>query len=75
MNDDAPLSTVFAWNILVNAFYLPVCRAVAGLVKDADMTSQGTLLGAPVSDWLGPRMALVLGVTLQAIVGFILSGA
>lgn len=57
ISDDAPLSTTFGWNVLINVFYLP-----------------GTLLGAPVSDWLGPRMALVTGVTLQAIVGFILSG-
>jgi MFS family permease len=34
----------------------------------------GTMLGAPVSDWLGPRYALALGVTLQAIVGFIMAG-
>ncbi|KAH8903441.1 major facilitator superfamily transporter [Coniochaeta sp. PMI_546] len=34
----------------------------------------GTMLGAPVSDWLGPRYALALGVTLQAVVGFIMAG-
>jgi hypothetical protein len=34
----------------------------------------GTMLGAPVSDWLGPRYALALGVFLQAIVGFIMAG-
>lgn len=30
----------------------------------------GTILGAFVSDWIGPRYTLALGVTLQAIVGF-----
>ncbi|KAI3400344.1 hypothetical protein diail_3361 [Diaporthe ilicicola] len=34
----------------------------------------GTMLGAPVSDWLGPRYALALGVCLQAVVGFIMAG-
>jgi MFS family permease len=34
----------------------------------------GTMLGAPFSDWLGPRYALAIGVTLQAIVGFIMAG-
>ncbi|KAK0709508.1 major facilitator superfamily domain-containing protein [Lasiosphaeria miniovina] len=33
----------------------------------------GTMLGAPVSDWIGPRYALAIGVTLQAIVGFIMA--
>jgi len=33
----------------------------------------GTMLGAPVSDWIGPRYALALGVTLQGIVGFIMA--
>ncbi|KAF4962608.1 hypothetical protein FSARC_9386 [Fusarium sarcochroum] len=55
--DDAPLTTVFGWNTVVNMFYLP-----------------GTLLGAFVSDWIGPRYTLILGVTLQAIVGFIMAG-
>lgn len=30
----------------------------------------GTIIGAFVSDWIGPRYCLALGVTLQAIVGF-----
>ncbi|KAK3303272.1 major facilitator superfamily domain-containing protein [Chaetomium strumarium] len=34
----------------------------------------GTMLGAPVSDFLGPRYALAGGVTLQAVVGFIMAG-
>ncbi|TQN64194.1 Glycerophosphocholine permease GIT4 [Colletotrichum shisoi] len=34
----------------------------------------GTMLGAPASDWLGPRYALALGVCLQAVVGFIMAG-
>ncbi|KAJ4244121.1 glycerophosphoinositol permease [Fusarium falciforme] len=55
--EDAPLTTVFGWNTVVNMFYLP-----------------GTLIGAFVSDWIGPRYTLALGVTLQAIVGFIMAG-
>ncbi|KAK0707435.1 major facilitator superfamily domain-containing protein [Lasiosphaeris hirsuta] len=34
----------------------------------------GTMLGAPISDWIGPRYALAIGVSLQAIVGFIMAG-
>ncbi|KAF4461793.1 GIT1-Glycerophosphoinositol transporter also able to mediate low-affinity phosphate trans [Fusarium albosuccineum] len=34
----------------------------------------GTILGAFVSDWIGPRYTLALGVTLQGIVGFIMAG-
>lgn len=32
------------------------------------------MLGAPASDWLGPRYALALGVFLQAIIGFVMAG-
>lgn len=35
----------------------------------------GTVFGAFVSDWIGPRYTLALGVTLQAIIGFIMAGA
>ncbi|KYK54469.1 hypothetical protein DCS_06427 [Drechmeria coniospora] len=55
--DDAPLTTVFGWNTVINIFYLP-----------------GTLIGAFVSDWIGPKYTLVLGVTSQALVGYILAG-
>ncbi|KAF3001099.1 hypothetical protein E8E14_006055 [Neopestalotiopsis sp. 37M] len=34
----------------------------------------GTMIGAPISDRLGPRYTLALGVGLQAIVGFIMAG-
>ncbi|TDZ35445.1 Glycerophosphodiester transporter GIT2 [Colletotrichum spinosum] len=33
----------------------------------------GTMLGAPASDFFGPRYALAIGVFLQAIVGFIMA--
>ncbi|QPG93500.1 hypothetical protein C2857_000208 [Epichloe festucae Fl1] len=55
--DDAPLTTVFGWNTVVNLFYLP-----------------GTTIGSFVSDKLGPKYTLVLGVTVQSIVGFIMAG-
>ena len=32
------------------------------------------MLGAPISDWLGPRYALAAGVLAQAIIGFIMAG-
>ncbi|KAI0386541.1 MFS general substrate transporter [Hypomontagnella monticulosa] len=34
----------------------------------------GTMIGAPISDRLGPRYTLILGQVLQAIVGFIMAG-
>ncbi|KAI1263212.1 MFS general substrate transporter [Xylariaceae sp. FL1019] len=34
----------------------------------------GTLIGAPVSDKIGPRYTLILGFCLQAVVGFIMAG-
>lgn len=34
----------------------------------------GSSLGAFVSDWLGPRNALAVGVLVQGIIGFIMSG-
>ncbi|KAI1777042.1 MFS general substrate transporter [Hypoxylon cercidicola] len=34
----------------------------------------GTMIGAPVSDRLGPRNTLILGQVLQAVVGFIMAG-
>lgn len=34
----------------------------------------GTMIGAFVSDWLGPKYTLVLGVLLQSVVGFIMAG-
>jgi len=54
---NAPFSTIFGWNTVINLFYIP-----------------GTMLGAPVSDLIGPRYTLALGVSLQAIVGFIMAG-
>lgn len=35
----------------------------------------GSVLGAFVSDWIGPRYALAGGVTAQAVIGFIMAGA
>lgn len=34
----------------------------------------GALIGAFVSDWIGPKYALVAALTAQAVVGFIMSG-
>ncbi|KAK5074667.1 glycerophosphoinositol permease [Lithohypha guttulata] len=35
----------------------------------------GAFFGAFLSDWIGPRLGLVIGVTLQGIVGFAMTGA
>ncbi|OQU97432.1 hypothetical protein CLAIMM_03363 [Cladophialophora immunda] len=34
----------------------------------------GSFVGAFLSDWIGPKNSLVIGVTLQGIIGFIMSG-
>jgi len=34
----------------------------------------GSLIGAPISDWIGPKYCLVIGVTLQGTIGFIMTG-
>jgi MFS family permease len=55
----APLWKSLAWNILINFFYMPGCLAGAFV---ADLPS------------MGPKKTLCIGVTLQAIVGFIMAG-
>ncbi|PHH59987.1 hypothetical protein CDD81_2221 [Ophiocordyceps australis] len=54
--DDAPLTTIFGWNTVINVFYLP-----------------GTILGAWVSDKLGPKNTLIIGVCAQSIIGYIMA--
>jgi len=34
----------------------------------------GAMLGGPFSDYIGPRYALAIGVTIQAVIGFIMAG-
>ncbi|MCJ1463858.1 hypothetical protein MMC07_002467 [Pseudocyphellaria aurata] len=57
LGKSAPLWKTFAWNTLLNTFYLP-----------------GAVGGAFLSDWIGPRRALALGVCLQGLVGFLMTG-
>lgn len=54
---DAPLTTIFGWNTVINIFYLP-----------------GTIIGAFVSDWIGPKYTLIGGVLVQSVVGYIMAG-
>lgn len=54
---EAPLTTIFGWNTVLNLFYIP-----------------GTMIGAPISDRLGPRYTLILGFLTQSVVGFIMAG-
>jgi hypothetical protein len=55
----APLWKSLAWNILINFFYLPGCLAGAFV---ADLPS------------MGPKRTLAIGVSAQAVVGFIMAG-
>jgi MFS family permease len=34
----------------------------------------GAMLGGPVSDWIGPKYTLIVGVTLQALIGYTMAG-
>jgi MFS family permease len=34
----------------------------------------GSFIGAFISDWIGPKYSLILGVTLQGTIGFIMTG-
>ncbi|CVK95466.1 related to GIT1-Glycerophosphoinositol transporter also able to mediate low-affinity phosphate trans [Fusarium mangiferae] len=78
----------FLYNFSSYAFGIYSSSILAGIYGDgANLTTvfgwntvinmfylPGTLIGAFVSDWIGPRYTLILGVTLQAIVGFIMAG-
>jgi MFS family permease len=59
LGPSAPLWKSLAWNILINFFYMPGCLAGAFV---ADMPS------------MGPKKTLFIGVTLQGIIGFIMTG-
>ncbi|KAK7721914.1 glycerophosphoinositol permease [Botryosphaeria dothidea] len=59
LGEDARLWKSFAWNILINFFYIPGCL-IGSFLADVP--------------WLGPKRTLVLGVVLQGIVGFIMAG-
>ncbi|KAF2009684.1 MFS general substrate transporter [Aaosphaeria arxii CBS 175.79] len=59
LGEDAPLWKSFAWNILINFFYMPGCLAGAFV---ADLPS------------MGPKRTLAIGVGLQGIIGFIMAG-
>ncbi|KAF2416693.1 MFS phospholipid transporter Git1 [Tothia fuscella] len=55
----APLWKTFAWNILINFFYMPGCILGAFM---ADIK------------WLGPRKLLTFAMVAQAIIGYIMAG-
>jgi len=56
-NNNASLSVVFGWNIVILLFYMP-----------------GTIIGAFVVDYLGPKWTMITGLLFQAFFGFIMSG-
>lgn len=59
LGEEAPLWKSFAWNILLNFFYMP--GAIAGAFV-ADLKS------------MGPKKTLSLGVAAQGIIGFLMAG-
>jgi MFS family permease len=34
----------------------------------------GSIIGSFISDWIGPKYALIFGVSVQAVIGFIMAG-
>jgi hypothetical protein len=59
LGKDEPLWKTFAWNILLNFFYMPGCVLGAFL---SDLP------------WLGPRKLLSSAMLAQAIIGYIMAG-
>ncbi|KAJ7510459.1 MFS Git1p-related glycerophosphoinositol and glycerophosphocholine permease [Mycena galericulata] len=56
-HNNASLSVVFGWNVVILLFYMP-----------------GTIIGAFVVDYLGPKWTMITGLLFQAFFGFIMSG-
>ncbi|KAK7032810.1 MFS Git1p-related glycerophosphoinositol [Favolaschia claudopus] len=61
--DDSSLTTVFGWNVVI----LQVSKTVLFYMP-------GTLVGAFVVDYLGPKWTMITGLLLQSLFGFIMSG-
>ncbi|KAL5086182.1 MFS general substrate transporter [Trichoderma afarasin] len=83
------VSTVwFLYDFSTYAFGIYSSSILAGIYSDsAPLTTvfgwntvinlfyiPGTMIGAFVSDWIGPKYTLIIGVSLQAIVGYIMAG-
>ncbi|KAJ6782827.1 hypothetical protein PWT90_10916 [Aphanocladium album] len=78
----------FLYNFSVYAFGIYSSTIVSGIYgKGAPLTQvfgwntvinlfylPGSILGAFISDWIGPKHALAIGVFVQAVVGFIMAG-
>ncbi|KAL6860761.1 glycerophosphoinositol permease [Amphichorda felina] len=78
----------FLYNFSVYAFGIYSSSILSGLYSDeAPLTTvfgwstvincfylPGSIIGSFISDWIGPKYTLSLGVSIQAIVGFIMAG-
>ncbi|ATY60386.1 MFS phospholipid transporter Git1 [Cordyceps militaris] len=78
----------FLYNFSVYAFGIYSSTILSGIYgKDAPLSQifgwntvinlfylPGSILGAFISDWIGPKRALAFGVLAQALVGFIMAG-
>lgn len=68
------LYTSIGWGCLINFFYL-VCASHAMHNSSVLIRLQpGTLFGAFIVDYLGPKYCMIFGLCMQAIFGFVLSG-
>ncbi|PGH11044.1 hypothetical protein AJ79_05086 [Helicocarpus griseus UAMH5409] len=73
--------SVYAFGIYSSAWLKIVLADTAPMWKNFGWNTvvnlfyiPGAFLGAFVSDWIGPRYALALGVSIQGVIGFIMSG-
>ncbi|KAK0235873.1 MFS Git1p-related glycerophosphoinositol and glycerophosphocholine permease [Armillaria nabsnona] len=68
------LSIVFGWNVVIKYPFLSFYSSVKLTVHGSLFYIPGTLLGAFVVDYLGPKWTMIVGLLSQAIIGFIMSG-
>ncbi|KAJ5669664.1 Glycerophosphodiester transporter GIT2 [Penicillium macrosclerotiorum] len=63
-----------AWIEIITGDNAPMWKTFGWTTLTYCFYLPGCTLGAFVSDWIGPRKTLAIGVLLQGIVGFIMSG-
>ncbi|KAI9736503.1 MAG: hypothetical protein M1818_006013 [Claussenomyces sp. TS43310] len=76
----------FLYDFSNYAFGIYSPTIIATIIPDSSLATQfgwntvinlfyipGAMLGGPFSDWIGPQYALAVGVTAQAIVGYIMA--
>ncbi|KKK24828.1 hypothetical protein AOCH_000255 [Aspergillus ochraceoroseus] len=63
-----------AWLAIILGHSAPLWKSFGWNTVISLFYIPGAIIGAFVSDWIGPRKTLAIGVFLQGVVGFIMSG-